>query len=444
MKIIQSFWTGNIKEITQNNYGWVSSKYNLIGWILSANQLRKYYDRVELYTDALGAEILIDTLQLPYSKVHIVLNELDSYDRDLWAVAKIKTYSLQKEPFLHVDGDVFIWDTFPDDLMKAHLITQNLERTTDYYQSMWSSIEPHLSYIPEEFHDFTNTKNGFACNMGIVGGVDLAFYKYYAEQAFKFVDVNRTAWTKISNNNFNVFFEQLLYYELAKKHTKKVSYLFEDIPDDNKYVGFGDFDKVPNEKTYLHLLGNYKRDIPTYKAMEDYVMRYYPEYYKRLLTIFDDPYFVGDFSYDFSMQNNKQLIAEFASTHHTKETIHTHYFLSRDIHSIGLSARIRTLMDTGKNFQLYKLPCNKLFISGEFKEIIVKDRLGDDFALPLDQIDELLLSEITQPMDYSQLLETFKTYLDDDVTDADIADFIHMVNERILLFAARKVLTVLA
>ena len=272
MKIIQSFWTGKINHIRDNSFGWASSKYNLISWILSVNQLRKYYEEVELFTDQLGAEILIDTLKLPYSKVHIVLNELDSYHKDLWAISKIKTYSLQKEPFLHVDGDVFIWNAFPEDLMKANLITQNLERTTAYYRKMWSGIEPNLSYIPEEFNTFNTTKNGFACNMGIVGGVDIEFYTNYAVKAFEFVDKNEDAWDTINNHNFNVFFEQLIYYELAKKQNKKIDYLFEDIPDDNKYVGFGDFDKVPNERTYLHLLGNYKKDKATYKAMEDYVL----------------------------------------------------------------------------------------------------------------------------------------------------------------------------
>ena len=442
MKIIQSFWTGKIKHISENNFGWASSKYNLISWILSINQLRKYYENVELYTDELGAEILIDTLKLPYSKVHIVLNELDSYHKDLWAISKIKTYALQKEPFLHVDGDVYIWDAFPEDLMKADLITQNLERTTAYYRKMWSGIEPNLSYIPEEFNTFNSTKNGFACNMGIVGGVDLEFYNTYTEAAFKFVDKNSDAWDTINNKNFNVFFEQLLYYELAKKQNKKIDYLFTDIPDDNKYIGFGDFDKVPNKRTYLHLLGNYKKDKPTYKAMEDYVLKFYPEYYKRVLDIFNEHTFFSDFSYNFSIRENQQLIDDFTSTVQTKEKIGKHYFLSRDLTSIGLSFQIQELITKGEDFILYKLPCNTLFTSGEFKEIVIKDRLGDDFGVPLDEIDQIVLLKLTQPIKYILLIKKLKTYLDDDVTDSEIDGFTSMINERIVFFASKKVLSI--
>jgi len=120
-----------------------------LSWILSCNQLRKYYDEVELYTDSLGYSILIEKLKLPYTKVHIILDELNNYDDNLWALAKIKSYSLMNEPFLHIDGDVFIFEPFNKNLMKTSIITQNIETTSDYYWDMWSKIKPQLSFIPE-------------------------------------------------------------------------------------------------------------------------------------------------------------------------------------------------------------------------------------------------------------------------------------------------------
>ena len=85
MKIIQSFWTG--KHSVVYSFGWLSNKYHYLSWILSCNQLRKYYDEVELFTDSLGYSILIEKLKLPYTKVHIVLDELNIYDDNLWALA---------------------------------------------------------------------------------------------------------------------------------------------------------------------------------------------------------------------------------------------------------------------------------------------------------------------------------------------------------------------
>lgn len=49
---------------------------------------------------------MIDDLKLPYTKVHVVLDELNDYHKNLWAIGKIRTYQLQEEPFIHIDGDV--------------------------------------------------------------------------------------------------------------------------------------------------------------------------------------------------------------------------------------------------------------------------------------------------------------------------------------------------
>jgi len=43
MKIIQSFWTGNKNSLT-DSYGWLLPIFNYLSWIISCNQLRRYYD----------------------------------------------------------------------------------------------------------------------------------------------------------------------------------------------------------------------------------------------------------------------------------------------------------------------------------------------------------------------------------------------------------------
>ena len=61
MKIVQSFWSGN-KDCLKDSYGWSSPIYHYASWILSCNQLRKYYDDVILVTDKVGYDILINRL----------------------------------------------------------------------------------------------------------------------------------------------------------------------------------------------------------------------------------------------------------------------------------------------------------------------------------------------------------------------------------------------
>ena len=43
MKIIQSFWTGNKNSLT-DSYGWLLPIFNYLSWLISCNQLRRYYD----------------------------------------------------------------------------------------------------------------------------------------------------------------------------------------------------------------------------------------------------------------------------------------------------------------------------------------------------------------------------------------------------------------
>lgn len=43
MKNIQSFWTGNKNSLT-DSYGWLLPIFNYLSWIISCNQLRRYYD----------------------------------------------------------------------------------------------------------------------------------------------------------------------------------------------------------------------------------------------------------------------------------------------------------------------------------------------------------------------------------------------------------------
>lgn len=91
MKIIQSFWSGG-KDILLDSFGWHTSQAHLMAWALSCLNIRKFYGDVELYTDKQGYEMFINQLHLPYSNVHIILEELKPYPKELWALAKIKAY----------------------------------------------------------------------------------------------------------------------------------------------------------------------------------------------------------------------------------------------------------------------------------------------------------------------------------------------------------------
>lgn len=286
MQIIQSYWSCNRTDLLSNQPGWLAPEYNMMGWALSCLQLKKIYKNVVLYADRNTAKILIEDLKLPYDNVICELDNLNSYHPDLWALPKVYVYSKQNEPFLHVDGDVFIWSSFAG-LTDSGLIAQNLESATIYYESIMKNLEQYLNFFPDEILKERDSGNPIlAYNAGIFGGNDLDFFKMYADKAFQFVDKNKSSLPNIKVSSFNIFFEQYLFYCLTKKHKKNVDVLFKQVIGDNEYKGFGDFIEVPHNKQYLHILGNYKKNEIVCLQLANRLRLDYPEYYYRIISLY--------------------------------------------------------------------------------------------------------------------------------------------------------------
>lgn len=289
MRIIQSYWSCRKSDLITDQPGWLAPEYHLMSLALSALQLKKHYKDLVLYADSTSAKLLIDELNLPYTEVHCELDKLNKYHPELWALPKIHVYAKQNVPFLHIDGDVFIWKPFEEKLIQNELVAQNMESATVYYSKIMNELEANLKYFPIEILEERTQKNPIhAYNAGIFGGQDTIFFQEYARKAFEFVNKNETALSKIRVGNFNIFFEQYLFYCLAKKRNKTVGVLFEDIIGDNQYKGFGDFIEVPYNKQYLHLLGNYKRSKTVCLQLADRLRQDYPEYYYKIIKLYKD------------------------------------------------------------------------------------------------------------------------------------------------------------
>lgn len=445
MKIIQSFWSQNLTNPLTENYGWHSEPYNWLSWILSANQLAKFY-KVELYTDQKGYEILIDKLQLPYHKVHVILDELNHYHKSLWAIPKIKTYSLQNEPFLHVDGDVFIWEKFSNELLKGDFITQNLEITTEYYEEMWNEIFPNLLYVPNEMKDYINNSNSYAYNMGIIGGNNYEYFKHYSAISTEFVDNNKSVWDSINGFNFNIFFEQVLFYNMIKESSEKVSCLFSDTPNDNDYIGFGDFDKVPNQKNYLHLLGTYKKSERICNNLETYVIKEYPEYFERLRKLFPSYFLHYEMSFDKSKNQDLKDNFKLKNTPKITRDLSNEYITGRNFMSLEFPQEFDQLIADKSSFELLKF--SEIEIRDYFNEQLNENvrsaiipELGQRISrLSIDEIDELILQELENPTLYDEFILKMNTYLEEDIDNEGRTNFIELIQNRTRFFIVEKVL----
>lgn len=85
-------------------------KRNLYQLVLSLLSAKKFYDDVVLYTNKETAEI-IRTIGLPYTYIDDTL--LNDVHTGTFSVPKMLVYSVQKEPFIHIDLDTFIFEKIP-------------------------------------------------------------------------------------------------------------------------------------------------------------------------------------------------------------------------------------------------------------------------------------------------------------------------------------------
>lgn len=283
MNIIQTLWT-NGRSLSDQNFGWLTPQHHLMGWTLSCLKIREFYDDLYLYTDSQGEEILSSKLKLPYTKINNVYSDLRS--TPFWAVSKVLTYSKQVKPFVHIDGDVFIWERFSNEIETAEIVAQNREIGTKYYGDMMKTLLCELNYLPDNVRNEINRKSISSYNAGILGGHDILFLKSYTQKALELVE--RNLFHLSNSASFNILFEQVLFYILVSEAKKKVTCQLKESYKDNGYTinDFGDFTRTKTDRTFLHLIGPHKNNKKVCDLMARTLLAEYPYYYYNVINLF--------------------------------------------------------------------------------------------------------------------------------------------------------------
>ena len=291
MRIVQTFWTAG-QDPLKHSFGWSHPQYNLMSWALSCLSLREHYDDVELYTDSAGYHILIEVLGLPYTKTHVVFDDFKCLPHH-WALAKIKTYSMQTEPFIHVDGDVYLPQPLPKEIENAPLVAQNREIGTQYYRKMLDNGLLCYSnvHIPENIKEEVFMDSVISFNMGFFGGKDIEFIGSYCWEAFNFFERNKlnNPCSSLSNVNCNVFVEQILFAILTKIHDKSVMTITNESIRDNGYTVKEFCDLFHYDiYQYFHILGGHKKNSIVLNDLYKVLFSNYPDKALAILSMFPE------------------------------------------------------------------------------------------------------------------------------------------------------------
>jgi hypothetical protein len=292
MRIIQSYWSlpssyQDKDQYGRYNGGFLSAKYNYMSWALSVLTLKKHYKNVELITDEAGKSLLMDTLQLPYNKVTICLDELNHYHPKLWALGKIKAYQMQKEPFLHIDGDVYIWGKLGDMAFhKKPLIVQNIDYFYESYEKMKLQIVKKFSFIPSEIqHQYQSEQPLIGVNAGVIGGCDIDFFQEYTHKVLSFVDRNIAHLEGLNVGLFNIVFEQQLFAAMAFQQNKHITPYLITQPYSGEFTETMAFHQVPFLTTFIHLMGYAKQNIYACEQVEMRLKYEFPQYHAKIMNL---------------------------------------------------------------------------------------------------------------------------------------------------------------
>ncbi len=285
--IIHSYWslpslTYSDDENARNKGGWLEEKYHAMSWALSCLRWKAVYGNIKLYTDKAGSEWLLDKLLIPYNEVEVNLDILNTYSPDLWALPKVYVYGLQEAPFLHTDGDVFIWDKMPFDINKTSLFCQHMEYNFSFYEPALADINALFDFVPQEFKNVT--RDNFACiNAGVLGGNDIPFFKELAAKAFEFIDRNSNCLEKTKIGTLNVIFEQFLFSQMKKDNLQVV---FDYISPNFKELMR--FNLCPFQTKYIHLIGYGKKSINSCIQVEERLKYEFPKIYNHIKSVYSN------------------------------------------------------------------------------------------------------------------------------------------------------------
>ena len=475
MHFIQTLQISPGKDPYHDSFGWAAPEYHLMGWALSCLLLHKLYGNITLYANSPAARLLIDTLQLPYNKVCLTHDRLTLIHPDLWALPKIYTYSLQEQPFLHIDGDVFLFNPFDSELLRGELIAQNLETATDrYYIPVQKELMRYFTFFPPCVKkDFESGHPVQSVNAGILGGCNVSFFHDYADSAFEYIHKNADKLKYVNVGRINVFLEQHLFRASAREKDIPIQVLFNEIVDDNGYKHAGDFHDVPFNKSYLHLLGDFKRDEVTCIRMAAKLRELYPDYYDRITDLFRNKNlqlspagFITRPPSLISEENNSHLqLLKFIENGYfseiEKESIHNDFetfyrkllsFLRQDnsiecLYKRDLSAQhwVRDLFaDTSHILNQQMIRCsdtdiiesefnwaglfNKYYRVGtayysdlqiskdHFFNLVVREASDNGFSLyDADCLEYAILQFLSEPLSVNELLIKMQTYFEEDV-----------------------------
>lgn len=240
--------------------GYEIGKRNLYMMTLSLLLAKKYFDKVVLYTDKKNAEI-VKEIGLPYDEIDDSL--LEGLRTKTFSIPKVLVYSVQNEPFVHIDLDTFIfhkikfndtnlsYSTFNEGACSFNRLDDSL---IGFYNTYLGSTFELLDKLDPDFSK--NVYFGEIPNMSVFGGHQ---YELIAKSSKYCLDLYEKHRDFFDSKFYNAcIIEQLFIPSAMRMYEENTKFSFLYATD--TIMGF-DFPDEENESYPFHFLMNNERIV---------------------------------------------------------------------------------------------------------------------------------------------------------------------------------------
>ena len=267
MKPIMSFWSE--PYIKGFNNKWINDKSWNLSWVLSVAAITKIYGKPYLYTDDAGKYFLADQLGLQFESIDTSLNDLKGHDPRFFSLGRTYSVGIQKEPFIHIDYDSFLFQAIPEECFKNGVL---LEKKMQYNVNYKNIIcDPRTFKNVKNLPDWWNTNNDYEySSIGVIGGSNFDYFSKFSELVFSIVNSNdKDSWEDILNakEKSNLFSPQYTIDQygslgLAKSMNVSPRFLISQNNIMSTKYAHASFEKITSSDLYGRMIRRILLDYP--------------------------------------------------------------------------------------------------------------------------------------------------------------------------------------
>lgn len=282
-KAVYSYWNKDANYM--NASGFEKFRDFLASITLSVLTSKKHFEQVEIVTDTFGYGVLVNKMKLPFTSVNLAIDRWRGIEKHWWGFMKLVAYSEQKEPFLHIDNDAFLWDKPSDAFLKGKLCFQSIEAPiTEGWYGWYTPLLQRAKAAPKFPQLVWDNMTDHAFNCGVAGGNDLDTFQEWKKLAveYNFSPENKDYFKSIKDViiHQNLLSEQYFIAALSKSKGYKAN-------EDVKFLlDYSNLHEEANKvgQRFTHLWGLTKRDPGIMEKVYNRLHKDHPEYYEKVMN----------------------------------------------------------------------------------------------------------------------------------------------------------------